>query len=42
MLLATTTYKLQIIQCGGRLQDVRQFWREAMKIEEELTSINDF
>merc|ERR1712150_28285 len=40
MLLATTTYKLQIISCGGRLQDVRQFWREAMKIEEELTSIN--
>ena len=35
MLLATTTYKLQIIQCGGQLQDVRDFWKEAMKIEQE-------
>ena len=35
-LLATTTYKLQIIQCGGTLQDVRQFWKDAMKVEEEL------
>ena len=40
MLLATTTYKLQIIQCGGQLQDVREFWKEAMKIEEELTATN--
>ena len=32
MLLATTTYKLQIIRCGGQLQDVRDFWKEAMKI----------
>ena len=40
MLLATTTYKLQIIQCGGQLQDVRDFWKEAMKIEEELTATN--
>ena len=40
--LAKTTYKLQLFKSGGRLQDAPQFWKEAIKIEEELTTQHGF